>query len=167
MSRNKISIVIITTVFIAGGFWYMTVAQRVTPQEKPAPQAAACGVANNTVVTKIIDGDTLIVEGGYHIRLLGIDTDEKDERCYESAKERLQEFVLNKQVVLEKDKTDVDKYGRCLRTVFLGGENIGVQMVREGLAVAWPYKPDVKYKKEISNAEKYAIDNKLGCKWSR
>jgi len=128
-------------------------------------QTVKCDAEDNTAITKIIDGDTVVVEGGYHIRLLGIDADEKNYPCYEAAKIRLEELILNKQARLEKDKTDVDQYGRCLRTIFIGNENIDLELVREGLAVARFYQPDVKYKDEISLAEKQAIENKVGCKW--
>lgn len=126
-----------------------------------------CLANNYATVTKVIDGDTLIVEGGHHIRLLGIDSDEKNYPCYQSAKDRLEELVLNKKVELEKDYTDVDMYGRCLRTVFLGDKNIDVLLVAEGLAVARSYNPDTKHSLEISRAEKQAIENKVGCKWNK
>ncbi len=127
----------------------------------------ACLAENEVIVTKVIDGDTLIVEGGYHIRLLGIDADEKNYPCYQSAKNRLEELVLNKKVTLEKDHTDIDQYGRCLRTIFLEDKNIGVQLVGEGLAVARSYNTDVKHSVEIAKSEKQAIDNRVGCKWGR
>lgn len=143
----------------------------VVPASQPAalsaPKTSACGASNNTVVTKVIDGDTVVVEGGYHVRLLGMDADEKNYPCYDSAKTRLEQWVLGKQVVLEKDMTDVDQYGRCLRTIFLGGENIDAKLVREGLAVARFYPPDVKYKQEITAMEAQAIGNKTGCKWNK
>ena len=124
-----------------------------------------CGADNNTIVTKVIDGDTVVVEGGYHVRLLGMDADEKGYPCYESAKTRLEQLVLIKQVRLEKDITDLDQYGRCLRYIFIGDINVDVQLVKEGLAVARFYEPDVKYKTEISDAEKQAQTSKIGCKW--
>jgi len=127
---------------------------------------AACGAANNTIVTKVIDGDTVVVEGGYHVRLLGMDADEQGYPCYEQAKTRLENLVLSKQVLLEKDKTDLDQYGRCLRYIFLGSTNIDVQLVKEGLAIARFYQPDVKYKTEITAAEKQAQTSGAGCKWS-
>ena len=127
---------------------------------------AACGASDNTIVTKIIDGDTVVVEGGYHIRLLGMDADEKGYPCYDPARIRLEDLILSKQVRLEKDKTDLDQYGRCLRYIFLGNTNIDVQLVKEGLAIARFYEPDVKYKAEITDAESYAQQNKIGCKWS-
>ena len=117
-------------------------------------------------MTKVIDGDTVVVEGGYHVRLLGMDADEKGYPCYEQAKTRLEDLVLAKQVRLEKDKTDLDQYGRCLRYIFLDNTNINVQLVKEGLAIARFYEPDVKYRAEITAAESYAQQNKLGCKWS-
>jgi endonuclease YncB( thermonuclease family) len=59
-------------------------------------------------VTKVIDGDTFLIEGGYPVRILGVDADEKGYPCYETAKERLEELVLNKKVKLEKEKENFD-----------------------------------------------------------
>ncbi len=106
------------------------------------------------------------MEGGSHIRLLGIDADESGFPCYEEATTQLEDLILNKEVRLEKDVTDVDQYDRCLRYIFLGDENVSLQLVEEGLAIARFYPPDVKYQNEITQAEKGAIDGKLGCKWS-
>ncbi len=179
---NKIVISIIVGAGIIGGFTYLAITQKPdviennsqsfttatdVKNEASAPQFSQCGASENTIVTKVIDGDTVVVEGGYHIRLLGIDADEKNYLCYEPAKTRLEELVLNKQVILQKDISDVDQYKRCLRTIFLGSDNIDVRLVREGLAVARFYEPDVKYKSEIQAAERQAISSKIGCKWNK
>lgn len=183
--KNKIFLAIIIGALIIGGFIYFALQKPVVviaPKAPSAPSAqnstpviktnsvantgsAACGAANNTIVTKVIDGDTVVVEGGWHVRLLGMDADEKGYPCYDPARIRLEDLVLAKQVRLEKDVSDVDQYGRCLRYIFSGGTNIDVQLVKEGLAVARFYEPDVKYKTEISTAEQYAQQNKIGCKW--
>ncbi|MBI3631383.1 MAG: thermonuclease family protein [Candidatus Staskawiczbacteria bacterium] len=126
-----------------------------------------CLAESEVLVTKVIDGDTIVVEGGYHVRLLDIDADEKGLPCYQDAKTRLEELVLNKKIWLEKDKTDVDQYKRCLRYVFLDKQNIDLQLVKEGLAIARFYEPDIKYKNEITLAEKTAINAKIGCKWKK
>lgn len=118
------------------------------------------------LVTKIIDGDTFLIEGGYSARILGIDADERGYPCYDVAKNRLEELILNKEVKLEKGTKDKDQWCRYLRYVFLDGENIGLKLVREGLAVARFSPEDVKYRREIAQAEKYAKKNKIGCKWS-
>ncbi len=178
---NKIIIAIIVGAVIIGGFVYVGLksgSQNIQNNYVPVPsessavkssqiQVSQCQASENTVVTKVIDGDTVVVEGGYHVRLLGMDADEKNYPCYEPAKNRLESLVLNKQVVLQKDITDVDQYGRCLRTIFVGSQNIDAQLVLEGLAVARFYDPDVKYKSEIQTAEKQAIQSKIGCKWSK
>jgi micrococcal nuclease len=117
------------------------------------------------LVTKVIDGDTFLIEGGYPVRILGIDTDEKGEPCYFLAKERLEELILNKKVRLEKGSEDFDKYCRYLRYVFLGNENIGEKLIAEGLAVARLDLKDEKYKNELIEAEKRARESKTGCKW--
>ncbi|MEM7813448.1 MAG: thermonuclease family protein [Candidatus Aenigmatarchaeota archaeon] len=116
------------------------------------------------MITKVIDGDTVIAEGE-SIRLLGIDADERGYPCYDEAKARLEELVLNKRVYLEEDVVDKDQYGRYLRYVILDGQNINLQMVEEGLAIARFSPENVKYKAEIIAAEAEAMRNKVGCKW--
>jgi len=118
------------------------------------------------IVTKIIDGDTIIVEGK-NVRLLGIDTDESGYPCYTTAKERLEELVLNKEVILEKDQTNKDQYQRYLRYIFLDNNNINLKLVEEGLAIARFYPEDIKYKEKIIEAETQARENKKGCKWDK
>jgi micrococcal nuclease len=118
-----------------------------------------------TIVTKVIDGDTVIVEGGSSVRLLGIDTDEKGYPCFTPAKKRMEELVLGKQVYLERDLEDRDIYGRLLRYIFLGDRNICLQMVKEGFAVARFPEENAKYRQEIVAAEKYAQESQVGCKW--
>jgi len=119
------------------------------------------------LVTKVIDGDTFIIEGGYSVRIIGIDADEKRYPCYEVAKRRLEELVLGKEVVLVKGAHDLDRYGRYLRYVFVDGRNVGLTLVREGLAVARFYPEEVKYREETIEAERYARKNRVGCKWGR
>jgi len=135
-----------------------------TDVEQP-PTTQQCLAKEKEIVTKVIDGDTVVVSSGDHVRILEIDADEKDYQCYQPAKERLEALVLNKEVILEKEVTDVDKYGRCLRNVFLFGQNVGLQLVKEGLVIASFYQPDVKYQQEILAAQQYAMDNRVGCKW--
>jgi micrococcal nuclease len=117
------------------------------------------------LVTKVIDGDTFVIEGGYSVRILSIDADERGYPCYQEAKDKLEELILNKKVKLEKEEEDVDQYCRYLRHIFLNDENIGIKLVEEGLTVARFYS-ETKYQEEISEAEKNARENKIGCKWS-
>lgn len=117
--------------------------------------------------TKVIDGDTFLIEGGYLVRILGIDADKKGYPCYEKAKERLEELILNKKVKLEKGKEDFDQYCRYLRFVFVDDKNVSLELVKEGLVVARFSPGEVKYRDEISLAESKARENKIGCKWEK
>lgn len=118
------------------------------------------------MVTKIIDGDTFLIEGGYSVRILGIDTDERGYPCYEVAKDRLEELILNKEVKLERGEENLDKYCRYLRHIILNNQNIGLELVKQGLAVTYFFSENVKYRDEIIQAEKIAREKKTGCKWS-
>ena len=137
----------------------------VQNQEAGSPEAVSSSL-KETIVTKVIDGDTVIVSGGDHVRLLGMDADEKGYPCYDAARLRLEELVLGKRVRLEMDQSDLDQYKRQLRYIFLGNENIDKKLVAEGLAIARFYPENQKYKTEITAAETEAIKNKIGCKWS-
>ena len=177
LEKNKVFLAIIIGALIIGVMIYAALknptGNRVEEQGQtdvsvsaPATSTTQCLAPQEVLATKIVDGDTIIVEGGFNVRLLGIDADERGYPCYEGASKRLEELILNKKVRLEKDITDVDQYQRCLRYVFLGEQNVGLELVKEGLAIARFYEPDVKYKEEIVAAEKIAVENKIGCKWS-
>ncbi|MEM2768405.1 MAG: thermonuclease family protein [Candidatus Pacearchaeota archaeon] len=114
-------------------------------------------------VTKIIDGDTIIANGKV-IRLNGIDADEKNEKCYYAAKYRLEEILLNKEVIGEYFDKDVDAYNRSLRYIILNGENINLKMIQEGYAIA--RVSDDEYSEIFIKSEELSRKNKIGCKWN-
>jgi len=171
LKRNKTFIAVIVGALIVGVIYFSP--KRI---EKPEIYTGQIDVKtcknlpqlpDGTVklVTKVIDGDTFLIEGGHSVRILGIDADERGYPCYDEAKERLEELILNKEVRLEKGKEDFDHYCRYLRYIFVNDKNVGLELVKEGLAVARFYPEDVKYREEISLAEKEAREKKIGCKW--
>lgn len=124
-----------------------------------------CDLPDRVLITKVIDGDTVVAEGGREIRLLGIDTDEKGYPCFESAKKLLENLVLGKEVKLEREKENVDKYGRCLRYLILEGKNLNFELVKFGEAVCRFLDENSKYREFCEKLEKEAIEKKIGCKW--
>jgi micrococcal nuclease len=118
-----------------------------------------------TIVTKVIDGDSIITQGGEHVRLLGIDTPEKGEPYYSDATNFLKERILMKEVYLERDLDDKDQYDRLLRYVWLDDSLVNLELVQQGFAIARFYD-NMKYMNEIQEAEKQAIQNKIGI-WSQ
>jgi endonuclease YncB( thermonuclease family) len=176
LEKNKIFIGIILGVLIVGGaihFSNVKIKKGLTSSLVSKSEVSSKNCANlpaledgaNKLVTKVIDGDTFLIEGGYSVRILGIDADERGYPCYWPAKERLEKLILNKEVKLEKEKEDFDQYCRYLRYVFADDKNVALELVKEGLAVARFSPENIKYREEISLAEKEARENKIGCKW--
>jgi len=119
-------------------------------------------------VTKVIDGDTIEIEGGQKVRYIGVDTAEMDDKdpvklCYaQKAFEKNKELVEGKEIRLEKDVSEKDKYGRLLRYVYVGEIFVNDYLVRNGYANAVTYPPDVKYQEQFRQAEEEAKNNNLG-----
>ncbi len=119
-------------------------------------------------VTRVIDGDTVELESGQHVRYIGIDTPEtvdprKPVQCFgEEASKKNKELVEGKTVRLEKDVSDKDQYGRLLRYVWVGESMVNLELVKQGFAHSYTYPPDVKYQEKILKAEKEAREGKLG-----
>ena len=111
-------------------------------------------------VEKVVDGDTVILENGKRVRLLGINSPEKGQKFYEEAKTRLKKLVEGKKVILKEDFDDEDKYGRWLRYVYIGGELVNAKLVREGYATPYMLQ-NIKYKTEIQNAWHDCLDENL------
>ena len=171
--KNKIFGSIIIGALIVGAVIYFS-ANKIYRGQTPVKTSSEKNCENIPelqdgalkLATKIIDGDTFLIEGGYSVRILGIDADERGYPCYEAAKNKLEELILNQEVKLEKGIEDKDQWCRYLRYVILGKQNISLELVKEGLAVARFSPEDAKYREEIANAEKEAKENKVGCKWS-
>jgi len=107
-------------------------------------------------VTQVIDGDTIIIEGGYRVRYIGIDTPEIHPRLEAYGMEALaanRMLVEGKEVRLERDVSETDKYGRLLRYVYVGDVFVNAELVRQGLAEAKAYPPDIKYQDYLEDLE--------------
>lgn len=119
-------------------------------------------------VVNVIDGDTIKIEGGQVVRYIGIDTPEtvhpsKPVQCYgKEASDKNKELVEGKEIKLEKDVSETDKYGRLLRYVWLGDMLVNEYLVREGYAQSSSYPPDVKYQDRFVESQKQAREEKKG-----
>ena len=119
-------------------------------------------------VVKVVDGDTIKLSDGRTLRYIGIDTPEtvdprKAIQCYgKEASDKNKELVEGKEVRLEKDVSEKDKYGRSLRYVYLGDTLVNDYLVRNGYAKSSSYPPDIKHQDQFREAEQEARENKLG-----
>jgi endonuclease YncB( thermonuclease family) len=88
LEKNKIFIRIITLALIFGGAIYFSkvkinknlIGSLVNKEEFSSKACTNLPLLEDGVkklVTKVIDGDTFLIEGGYSVRILGIDADER------------------------------------------------------------------------------------------
>ena len=119
-------------------------------------------------VTRVVDGDTIEIEGGERVRYIGIDTPEtvdprKPVQCFGvEASNKNKKLVMGKTIRLEKDTTDRDKYKRLLRYVYVGDTLINLELVRQGFAYSYSYPPDIHYQEQIVAAQREAEESKNG-----
>ncbi len=119
-------------------------------------------------VTRIVDGDTIHVDingTDETIRLLGINTPEKNKPYYQEAKGFLEKKIENRSIELLRDIEDKDRYDRKLRYVFYENKLINVEIVQEGFATTFMLD-ELKYKEKLRSAEKYAKNNWVGL-WKK
>ncbi len=114
-------------------------------------------------VIRVIDGDTIEINTSQRVRLICIDTPETNEYYYSEASIYLDNLILNKEVELVKDISEIDRYGRLLRYIYLGdGTFVNEMIVYNGYGRAYPYSPDTSKCPIIQQAEQYAKSNNLG-----
>ena len=142
-----------------------------TTQSPPSVGFSPSTLGEMVRVVRVVDGDTINVEINGKVeplRYIGIDTPEtvdprKTVQCFGiEASKKNKELVEGKLVRLEKDITDLDKYKRLLRYVWLGDTLINQELVMQGYAKSYSYPPDIKYQDKFVAAEKKAREDKLG-----
>ena len=90
-------------------------------------------------VRQVIDGDTVELADGRDVRLIGIDTPERDECGYEQARRMLARLVTSRGVtvtVVEAPGQDLDRYDRLLRYVEADGVDVADALLDGGWAEA-------------------------------
>ena len=131
------------------------------------------------LVTEVVDGDTVKIEGDRTVRYIGVDTPEtkhpkKQVECFgREASDANKALVEGKYIYLQRDVSETDRYQRLLRYIYLPnpqstGEAIFVNeyLVEQGYAHLLTYPPDVKYDEVFRAAEKQAREANRGL-WGK
>jgi endonuclease YncB( thermonuclease family) len=126
--------------------------------------AGARGAATRQVV-RVVDGDTVRLDDGEAVRLLGIDTPERHEPLYVEASKRLAALVDRRSVALEFDHTRRDHYKRLLAHLWVGDTLVNEVMVASGLARVYMWPPDTLHRQRLVAAQRAARKAGLGI-WS-
>lgn len=143
------------------------------PKEQEIPSSFFETRSEEFRVVRVIDGDTIEIEGGLKVRYIGIDAPEtvhpsRGEECYgREATQANEELVLGKTARLEPDVSQTDQFGRLLRYVFVddgqGGEIfVNLYLVEQGFAHSSSFPPDISRQEELRLAEREAREQKRG-----
>ena len=152
--------------------------------EKDDAQVSSSKKADNSkiekaIVSRVIDGDTVVLDDGRTIRYLNADTPETKKpntvvQCYGlEASSYNKNLVEGKNVLLLADKENEDKYGRDLRFVFLEGKNtdniensVNAALVKSGYARSMIVKPNNTYETLFQKLQYDAQTQKIGL-WGK
>jgi endonuclease YncB( thermonuclease family) len=128
------------------------------------PALAASDVESISGAPRIVDGDTLVINGT-RIRLHGIDAPESKQTCQrdgidwlcgQEASKALRDYVGDTDLRCE--RLDTDRYGRMVAKCFMpNGTDIGEWMVSNGWALAYR-----RYSKDYVDEEADAKTAKRG-----
>jgi len=134
------------------------------------------------LVTRVVDGDTIVIETGERVRLIGIDTPEIHEsnKLYRDSRKSHKDvcsikelgmksfkfvsgLLQGQRVRLEFDVEKHDKYGRLLAYVYLkDGAFVNAKIVEQGYASLMTIPPNVKYAQVFQELYRDARQNHLG-----
>lgn len=119
------SLIILIVIIFVLFFVFLILKSPITP------------VLENNTVVNVIDGDTFEYydadsESIKIVRLLCVDTPEKNEEGYDESKLFLESLILDKQIIMNSSITDKDIYGRALRYVYVEDVLVNKLILEEG-----------------------------------
>lgn len=166
----------IVSVLFASGIYYFPSNTQLKKVDNINPTKTPKILSASVKVLRVVDGDTIEIEGNVKLRYIGIDTPEtkhptKGVQCFgKEASNKNKDLVEGKMIRMEKDISDTDRYGRLLRYVWLvddsattsAGLFVNDYLVREGYAHASTFPPDVAYSKQFVEAQQEARENSRG-----
>ncbi|MCA9998255.1 MAG: thermonuclease family protein, partial [Anaerolineales bacterium] len=134
MSKKYTAYCLLFTVYFLTG----CVVGVETAVSSPPRTTSSIPPGDRATVDFVIDGDTVdVLLGGesYRVRYIGVDTPERDEPFYAEATAANAALVDGAEVILVRDVSETDQYGRLLRYVYLpNGTFVNAELVAQGYA---------------------------------
>ena len=152
---------------ICNGAWFLFLALLLgacssTPSISEYATDLKCPDCPALSVSRVIDGDTFQSPVG-NVRLFGVDTPERGERCFRQATIGLRQLAGDS-VRVESGPRARGSSGRLLYYVYTKqGNSIDEILVREGLAWAWTR--DGQHRDALAQLEQSAKRSGSGCLW--
>lgn len=171
MKKQQVQALVGGVIVLLGAVWGLSNKETAALQDIADALFQESSTSQVLVVSRVIDGDTIELSNGQKVRYIGINTPEtkhpqKGAECFgQEAKEYNSALVLDKEVKLEKDVSETDRYGRLLRYVYIDEVLINEKLVADGYAYSSPYTPDVSKQEVFEAAEEKARAAKQGL-WS-
>ncbi len=171
--RFLITVAIVTSIAIFGMFilhkQMETKIQTDSPSEPTTKQPLPS--MGPFRVVRVLDGDTIVLDNGETVRLIGVDAPEIHhsevpvQRFGEEATEFLKRLAEGFECTLEYEPDDIrDKYGRILAYVFVKGRLINAEIISRGYAYAYTRFP-FRRQAEFVTLEHEARERQYGL-WS-
>jgi len=137
------------------------------------------GPTRPATLVRVADGDTIrvVVDGvEERVRYIGIDAPELNgaapatpDPYAEAATEANARLLAGGRIVLEKDVSERDRFGRLLRNVWIERDGtwmlVNLALVTDGFAQVSTFPPDVAYVDVLLDAERAAREGRRGL-WS-
>ena len=119
-----------------------------------------CKAEEKAVCTKVVDGDTIYLDNGEKIRMVGVNTPERGVEGYIASKNFVQKLCLNKKVGIDiDDSKHSDRYGRTLGVVIVNGKNVNEMLLKEGLAEIMYIPPSEFYPYHWADSSTHTADS--------
>lgn len=131
---------------------------------------AADRIDERAGISRVQDGDTIILRDGRKLRLIGINTpelpreDSPGQPFAQEARAALASLLeSNNEIGLRFDEQRVDRYGRLLAHLYLaGGESVQARLLQQGYAAAIAVPPNLWNQECYQQAEERATRAGLG-----
>lgn len=149
---------------LAKGTEYSDEIQKVLDSREAIENHDVTKLPRTAVVKKVIDGDTVELFNGTVLRYVGMTAPETGEPFEKEATEANRNLVEGKEIKLEYDNYNSDKFGRILAYPIVDGKNISIELVRKGMAELVIYqkrKPFI-HQVQLLEAQEQAKKQKLG-----
>jgi endonuclease YncB( thermonuclease family) len=136
----------------------------------PAANCAPPAGLHHTRVQYVIDGDTIVLEGGRHIRIVGLNAPElghhgePDQPFARAARKKLEKLIeqARGRVGWRTAPERHDHYGRTLAHVYANGIDVSRALIEAGLAAVIAIPPNVRRDACYIAAEKTARRHRRG-----
>jgi micrococcal nuclease len=158
--RKRKPVTIAAVVLLMVAVW----AARELPRFRPAPGPES----EWRQVVRVVDGDTLVLDGNERVRLIGVDTPETVhpskpvEHFGREASAFTKRMAEGRRVRLEFDRERTDRYGRTLAYVYLeDGTLLNAEIIRQGYGHAYTRFP-FRYLDEFRALEREAREAQRG-----